>query len=179
MADDATEGQQGPAEGAPASTKDTPPADSGATKGAAATANPWDQLGSFDDVKKRLDFARTWEKRAKDNADAAKKLAAIEESQKTETQKLTDRLSAAETELAEHRIRDVRASAAREAGLDPDMAQFLTESEPETALAQAKTLAKKLTPGKPDLRQGARATAKAPEDMNAWLRRAAGYDRTP
>jgi hypothetical protein len=44
--------------------------------------------------------AREQEKRAKDNADAAKRLGEIEESQKTEQQKLTDRLAAAETRAA-------------------------------------------------------------------------------
>lgn len=140
-----------------------------------ATASPWDELGSFEDVKKQLSHARQWEKRAKDNADAAKRLADIEESRKTESQKLTDRVTAAEKELGEYRVREIRQNAAREAGLDLDMAQFLTESEPESALKQAKVLAKKLNTVRPDLKQGARPSAKEPQDMNAWLRRQAGY----
>lgn len=123
-------------------------------------------------------LARKHEASSKDNATAAKRLADIEESQKTEQQKLSDKLAAAEQELAGHRVRDIRSQAARDAGLDADMAEFLTASEPEAALAQAKALAKKLQPGKPDLRQGARTTAKPSEDMNAWLRRATGYNRT-
>jgi len=139
------------------------------------TVSPWDELGSFEDVKKRLEHARTWETRAKANADAAKKLADLEESQKTEQQKLADRLTAAEQELSGYRVREVRAKAARDAGLDADMGQFLTENEPETALAQAKLLAKKLQPAKADLKQGARPAAQQPESPSAWLRRAAGY----
>lgn len=178
MADDNSQAQQASADAGAASGTDGGTTESSNTKGSAATASPWDALGDFDEVKKRLEFARTWEKRAKENSDAAKKLTALEESQKTEQQKLADRLAAAETELTVHRLREVRAQAAREAGLDPEMAQFLTETEPDAALTQAKVLAKKLQPAKPDLRQGPRSTAKAPEDMNAWLRRAAGYDRT-
>lgn len=142
------------------------------------TASPWDDLGSYDDVKKRLEHARTWEKRAKENADAAKKLADIEEASKTEAQKLQDRLAAAENELTEHRVNAIRARAARDAGLDSDMAEFLTATEAETALTQAKALAKRIQPAKADLRQGARQTTQPKEDMNAWLRRAAGYGRT-
>lgn len=182
MADDTAQAQQSAADtstdiGTGTVTTDARDAGTGTT-GNAATASAWDTLGSYDEVKKRLEFARTWEKRAKDNSDAAKKLAAMEESQKTESQRLTDRLAEAEKELAQHRIVAIRSKAARDAGLDGDMAQFLTETEPETALAQAKALAKKIQPVKPDLRQGARTTARPADDMNAWLRRQTGYDRT-
>jgi hypothetical protein len=179
MSDDDSEAQQLLDTAVNAGKDGAPAAPPATTAGAAETASPWDALGSYEDVKKRLEHARTWEKRAKENGDAAKRLTEIEESQKTEQQKLTDRLTAAEQELAGHRIREIRAQAARDAGLDADMAQFLTESEPDAALAQAKVLAKKLQPGKPDLRQGPRTTAKAPEDMNTWLRRATGHQRTP
>jgi hypothetical protein len=124
-------------------------------------------------------LARKHENAAKDNAAAAQKLAELEESQKTDQQKLADRLAATEKERDEYRIRDIRATAARDAGLDADLVQFLTATDAETALAQAKALAKRLAPAKPDLRQGARTPAKAPDDMNAWLRHAAGYNRTP
>lgn len=176
MADDDTDAQQLLTDAVNANQQDTattPPA----TTTKAGTASPWDDLGSFDDVKKRLEHARTWEKRAKENADAAKKLADIEEASKTEAQKLQDRLAATEKELTEHRVRDIRARAAREAGLDADMAEFLTASDAESALTQAKALAKRIQPAKPDLRQGARQAAQPKEDTNAWLRRAAGYGR--
>lgn len=177
MADDETDAQQllTDAVNADQQTTTTKTTD---TTTKAATASPWDDLGSYDDVKKRLEHARTWEKRAKENSDAAKKLADIEEANKTEAQKLQDKLAAAEKELSEHRVRDIRARAAKDAGLDADMAEFLTATEPETALAQAKTLAKRLQPAKADLRQGARQATQPKEDMNAWLRRAAGYGST-
>ncbi|HEX5119845.1 MAG TPA: DUF4355 domain-containing protein [Pseudonocardiaceae bacterium] len=182
MTDDTTKGDQEPNhndKGTTSPDKPTTDTTSATSTGKAETASPWDDLGSYEDVKKRLEFARTWEKRAKDNASAAKKLADIEEAAKTETQKLQDRLTAAETELGQHRVREIRAKAARDAGLDADMAEFLTADEPEAAIAQAKSLAKRVQPPKPDLRQGARQNAKAPDDMNAWLRKAAGYNSAP
>lgn len=138
-----------------------------ATKDWAAEAEKWKSL------------ARKHETAAKLNADAAKKYADIEEAQKTEQQKLTDKLTAAEAELAEHRAREIRVDAVRAAGLDIDMAQFLTESEPDKALEQAKVLAKRIAPPKADLKQGARTNKAPTEDMNSWLRRAAGYSTTP
>jgi hypothetical protein len=152
-------------------TADTATSDTGTATG---TDTDWQAQ-----AEKWRTLSRKHETAAKANADAAKKLADIEDAQKTETQKLSDRLAAAEKELGEHRIRDIRMKAAREAGLDADMADFLTATEPDAALAQAKVLAKKVQPAKPDLKQGARTTAKPSEDMNAWLRRKAGYDTTP
>lgn len=160
------------------STPSANPAATATTTSTTATASPWDELGSFDDVKKQLEHARTWESRAKQNADAVKKLAAIEDAQKTETQKLADQLAAANKELDEHRGNAVRIAAAREAGLGLDMAQFITATDPDAALKQAKTLAKKIAPPKADLKQGARPAATTAQDMNAWLRRQAGYGPT-
>lgn len=176
MADDDNDAAQLLSDAVDADKKDKAP-QSQAPATTAATASPWDDLGNYEDVKKRLEFSRTWEKRAKENADAAKKLADIEEANKTEAQKLQDRLAEAEKELTEHRVRAIRASAAKEAGLDGDMAEFLTATEPDTALKQAKALAKRVQPAKVDLRQGARQPTQPKDDANAWLRRAAGYDR--
>ena len=47
--------------------------------------------------------AREWEAKAKQNASAAKKLAALEDANKSETQRLTDRVTAAETSAADWR----------------------------------------------------------------------------
>lgn len=116
---------------------------------------------------------------ARANSTAQKKLAAIEEAQKTEQQRLQDQLAASAKELDEYRAREVRRAAVAEAGLDGDLAEFLTASEPEAAAAQAKVLAKRLAPPKPDLKQGARPRAAEPQDMNDWLRKSAGYDTTP
>lgn len=134
-------------------------------------------------ARKHENASKTNAAAAKANADAAKKLAALEDSQKSEQQKLTDRLSAAEVELAQYRTREVRMNAAVAAGLPGEMAKFITEVEPDAALEQAQELAKHLkaaapTPVEPkpaDLRQGARgAAAKPAGDPNAWLRNLAG-----
>jgi hypothetical protein len=123
-------------------------------------------------------LSRNHEGRAKTNADAAAELAQLKDSQKSEQQRLTERLASAEVELAQYRTREVRTAAAVQAGLSPDMAEYLTEVEPEKALAQAKKLAERLKPAEPkpaDLRQGARGAAATPaQDPNAWLRAATG-----
>jgi hypothetical protein len=59
--------------------------------------------------------AREQEKRAKENADAAKRLAEIEEAQKSEADKATERLTKAEQRAAEAEARVLR----REVALDP------------------------------------------------------------
>lgn len=158
-----------------ATTTDTAAAGSSTTETITGDNKDWKAQ-----AEKWRALARKHEATAKENAEAKTKLREIEESQKTEQQKLTDRLAEAEKELAGHRLLAIRTAAAREAGLDSDMAEYLTESDPEAALKQAKALAKRIAPSKPDLRQGARGgSAKPAEDMNAWLRRAAGYSSTP
>jgi len=52
------------------------------------------------EAEKWKGFARQHEKRAKENAEAAKRLADLEEAGKTEAQKLTDRATAAEQKAA-------------------------------------------------------------------------------
>lgn len=123
-------------------------------------------------------LARKHETAARTNAAAAKKFADIEDSQKTEQQKLLGKVSELETEIAAHRAREIQAEAVHAAGLDADMAQFITESEPDKALEQARALAKRLVPPKPDLKQGARQHTQSADDMNAWIRNAAGYSST-
>lgn len=123
-------------------------------------------------------LARKHEGSAKVNSDAAKKLAEIEEAAKSDQQKLTDKLSAAEVELAQFRTREVRLTATRDAGLDSEWAEYITEVEPAAALAQAKRLAERVKPGEPrpaDLKQGTRGAPATPAaDPNAWIRAAAG-----
>lgn len=53
--------------------------------------------------------ARKWEKLAKDNSNAAKRLTEIEEASKTELQKAQERADAAEKRVAEFESRDQRA----------------------------------------------------------------------
>lgn len=106
--------------------------------------------------------SREWEKRAKANADAARKLAEIEESQKTETQRLADAKAAAETEAATARAEALRWRIAAKHGISNEDAEtFLTGSDEESLVAQATRLAalstteEKAPPGpRPDLSQG-------------------------
>lgn len=112
-----------------------------------AGGGQWAELFAGEDpakVRKALDHAREWEKRAKANADAAKKLTEFEDAQKTEAQKLQDqyeeaigRASRAENDLARERV-------ARKHGLDDDLLQFLTGETEEELEARAKVLAERL-----------------------------------
>lgn len=144
--------------------------DDGAAKGAekdwAAEAEKWKSL------------ARKHESTAKANAEAARRLQELEDAQKSETQKLNDALAEREVELQQLRVEKVRTQAGRDAGLAPDLWEFITASDPEEAAAQAKRLAARVAtpePGAADLRQGARRPAKAAPNPNDLLRSMAGY----
>lgn len=91
--------------------------------------------------------AREQEKRAKENADAATKLAAIEESQKSEQQKLVERAETAEKERDQERtLRQVdgwRAQVAKDpkyAGITADVLRGNTLEEIEAHAASLKSL---------------------------------------
>lgn len=85
--------------------------------------------------------SREWEKRAKANADAAAKLAELEESQKSETQKLADAKVAAETAAAEARADALRWRTAAKHGIsDEDAELFLTGTDEATLTKQAERL---------------------------------------
>jgi hypothetical protein len=133
------------------------------------------------DAEKWKALARKHETAAKLNASAAKELDTIRDAQKTAEQRLNDQLAAAQVELAQHRTREVRTSAALQAGLPADMAEYLTEVDPDAVLEQAKRLAERLKPAEPgrapapDARQGAvGGPARQGDDPNAWIRRLAG-----
>jgi hypothetical protein len=130
------------------------------------------------EAEKWKSHARKWEGTAKQNADAAKRLAALEDSQKSETQKLNDALAEREVELQELRVEKVRSQAGRDAKLDPELWEFITAADPDEAAAQAKRLAARVAapePGAADLRQGARKPAKTAPSPNDLLRGMAGY----
>ncbi len=78
---------------------------------------------------------------AKANADAATRLAALEESQKTETQKMADAKTAAERERDEARAESLRWRVAAKHGIsDEDAELFLTGTDEETLTKQAERL---------------------------------------
>lgn len=86
--------------------------------------------------------AREQEKRAKENADAAKRLAEIEQSQKSEAEKTADRIKQLETEASEARRDALRFKVASKHGIsDEDADLFLTGSDEETLTRQAERLA--------------------------------------
>lgn len=111
--------------------------------------------------------SREWEKRAKANADAAQRLAELEDAQKTETQRLADAKAAAETEAATARAEALRWRIAAKHGIsDEDAETFLTGGDEESLTRQAERLAAlaqpnedRQSPGpRPDLSQGSRST---------------------
>lgn len=99
--------------------------------------------------------SREWEKRAKANADAAKRLAEIEESQKSEQQKLTDAKTAAEEEAAKAKAEALRwRIAAKHKISDDDAELFLTGTDEETLERQAKALAERTQPAQQKSKTG-------------------------
>lgn len=120
------------------------------TTDAPATGEPAESTPSTEQQKpsETVDFwkqkAREQEKRAKDNADAAKRLSVLEESQKTEAEKAADRITKAEAEVAavpskvsdalRSHLVDLHEITAEDAEL------FLNAPDPETLLKQVNRL---------------------------------------
>jgi hypothetical protein len=94
--------------------------------------------------------AREQEKRAKSNAEAAKRLAEIEDAQKTEAQKTAEKLAELQTQLAAAEAKALRSSIAARHGIPPEDAELLlTGTDEETLTAQAERLAQTLGKPKP------------------------------
>lgn len=120
--------------------------------------------------------AREWEKRAKANADAAKKLAEIEDAQKTEQQKLAEKLAAAESAKAEAELTLLRAQVASDKGLSPSLAARLQGDNLKEIQRDADALLSDMRSivSKPDLKQGDRGADASGTDVDAWIRKQAG-----
>lgn len=128
--------------------------------------------------------ARKWETRAKQNAEAAKRLAALEEAQKTAEQKAAEARAAAERERDEARIELLRYKVALAKGLPADLAARLRGSTEEELSKDADELLKLV--GKPassarpvpDLKSAALPAGEqqimSGKDVDAWIRRQAG-----
>lgn len=85
--------------------------------------------------------AREQEKRAKDNADAARRLAEIEDSQKSEAQKSAERVKQLEEAVATAQRDALRFKVASKYGIgDEDTDLFLTGSDEGTLTKQAERL---------------------------------------
>lgn len=117
--------------------------------------------------------ARNLRQRIKELEPAARKLKDIEDKDKSESQRLNEKLTALEQQLAEYKVREVRTAAAAAAGLPVSMAQFITAADPEEAKQQAKTLAE-FGKTQADFKQGARKTPPAGLTGDELLRKMAG-----
>ena len=104
------------------------------------------QAGNEPKPTETVDFwkakAREQEKRAKENAQAAKRLSEIEEANKSEAEKSADRIRALEEQLATAERSSLRFKVASKYGIgDEDADLFLTGSDEETLMKQAERLA--------------------------------------
>jgi hypothetical protein len=85
--------------------------------------------------------AREQEKRAKENSKAAERLAEIESANKTEAEKVAERIAGLEADAAAARVEALRFKVASQYGIDGDSAELLlTGSDEETMTRQAKAL---------------------------------------
>lgn len=101
--------------------------------------------------------ARKWEKRAKDNKDAAARLKELEDAQKTEQERLAEQLETERTAARNNAVEAARYRAAIEHGLSKDDLEWLGD-DPEQIEDRAERFA-------------ARIAAMTPEPSNAPPRR--------
>jgi isopropylmalate/homocitrate/citramalate synthase len=93
------------------------------------------------EVQKWKSLARKHEQKAKDNADAARQWAEFEDSQKSEQQKLMERLEAAERELGEERRGRARLMAAAAHNIPASLLDRIGGSTEEEIAESAQALA--------------------------------------
>lgn len=125
-------------------------------------------------------MSRTWEKRAKENADAATRLAEIENASKTEAQKAAEALEAAKNDAASATAQLLRYEVAADKGVPPQLVRFLTGNTREEIEDAAQALLDAIpgAPGSPPRApaEATQAVAAAlagqsqPVDMNNWMR---------
>ena len=184
-------GQQGPAtdtgtggaatETAAASASSTSPDDWGAAEWKALA----DEVGmSPAEIKKKLGHARTWEKRATDNVEAAKQLPTLQQQLDEMKQTLAARDVRDIERAGKLAVTQVR-SALSDAGIkaddvkelldEIDPSRLLKDGEPDEKAIERIVGALRKAAGRPtpDHDQGKRSST-APTDMNALIRRAAG-----
>lgn len=146
-------------------------------------ANEPDPQGQFTpeqfqaEVEKWKALSRKNESAAKANAGAAKRLSDLEEAQKTEQQKLEDRATKAEKDLATQQLQSTRLHVALTKQLPAELAVRLQGETEEELAADADKLLELISAkggGTVDLGQGARGNGAPSNDMNSVLRAAAG-----
>lgn len=109
---------------------------SDATDGA-TQAPQTDQQSTVEPARADVDWkaeARKWEKRAKENAEAAKRLAEIEEAQKSEAERVAERIAKAEQATRDAEARALRREIALEHGLSKEDAVLLDAVSDEDAM---------------------------------------------
>jgi hypothetical protein len=121
--------------------------------------------------------AERWKAHSRKNEADAKRMRAIEESQKSEAQKLAERAAAAEDAAAKAEARLLRLEVAADKGLPSELAARLQGSTAKELAADADKLlalfeAKGTTA--PVFNGGARKTAEAPPSMNDLIRSRTG-----
>ena len=131
-------------------------------------SEPEPETFDADYVAKLRKEAAKYRTEAKANADAAKKLAEIEEANKSEQQKQAERLAELEREASQARAEALRFKIASKFGVsDEDADLFLTGTDEETLTKQAERLAArnedagKPRAPKPDPNQGRRSGGSA------------------
>lgn len=163
--------------------EDTEAAEALATAQEADAAQDSDEDSSLDPkakakIEKANREARNLRQRVKELEPLAQQYKAAQEAGKSEAQKLSEQLAAAQVEIQGFRVEGIRRAAAIKAGLDPELAEFITAADEDTALEQAKRLAQRTAPPEParaDFRQGARSQPAQKQDNNDLLRGLAGY----
>lgn len=153
-------------EQSPSPESDTETAESPAPEPAASPS---------DEVAKWKALARKHEAQAKANAEAARRLDELENAQKSEQQRLTERAESAEKAAQEANSRLLRAEVAMEKGLPATLAARLTGSTKEELEADAEqllALVAKPAPGKAsDALVGTRTPPAPAEDVEALAAR--------
>jgi hypothetical protein len=119
--------------------------------------------------------ARKWEQRAKEWKPAADRLKQVEDSQKTDLQRMQDQLASVSRERDDARVDATRVRLGLRYKLDEPDLEFLGAGSDEEMETRAKRLAERVGSARPpSFDGGARKASDAPADMNSYLRRLAG-----
>lgn len=157
---------------APATPTPTPAPPAAPQEGEPAEAKTFDA----EYVAKLRKESAKYRTEAQANADAAKRLAEIEEAQKTETQKLTERAEQAERDRAAAVLESLRFRVAAEKGLTPKQAARLQGTTEDELKADADELLAEFASTGPQpfgtVDQGVRKTTPAPNQDEKQVARA-------
>ncbi|MBC2681079.1 capsid assembly scaffolding protein Gp46 family protein [Corynebacterium anserum] len=150
------EGADGGAHNAPDQPKE-PSQDADSTP---ADKQPDDEVDWKAKYEAMKTYSRQWEAKAKANVDAAKKLKEIEDAEKTEVDKLTERLKESEKDNQALQLQVDRMTIAAKFGISADDAEMFLHGDAETMATQAETLAQRSrTPRKAEAPNQGRGTA--------------------